>query len=247
MNGTSTTPVFKVCGMTDEQQIDLAIDAGATHIGLILAPASPRAISAERAAALRGHIGDRAEVVGVFRGQSRDEVVVLAGRVGLDAVQLHGGYTPVDARAVNAAGYPLLWATPVQPDGTWNDEGVVADYLLLDTSKVLKGTGETFGGTGHAFDWSATKRPDVPFLVAGGIGNHNALDAVSALRPNGLDMNSALEDSPGRKNHDQLRALRDTIRLVTEQLPRAATEASNDTGQNTAIPTNSGTTDTENL
>jgi phosphoribosylanthranilate isomerase len=204
---------YKVCGMTRERDIDLAIDAGATHIGLIFAPGSDRCIEISRGKELLRHVGDRAHAVGVFRKQSTDEVIEIADTIGLDWVQLHGGFESSTARALKDSGRKVLWAVAVNPDGKWvdrlGDDAEFVDYLLLDTKKA-----GSFGGTGLSFEWPATERPDIPFFLAGGLGNHNAVEAYSALRPAGLDFNSALEESPGEKRADELRALAKTIQRI---------------------------------
>lgn len=200
--------------MTREKDIDLAIEAGATHIGLILAPGSPRCLSADRAAALRKYVGTRAAAVGVFRKQPLDEVRALVSSCELSWVQLHGGFVTADATTLREEGLRVIWAAPVHPDGKWNDPQVKCDFLLLDTQKA-----SGFGGTGIAFRWKNTPRPNVPFFLAGGIGNQNAVEAFSTMRPDGLDFNSALEDAPGEKSSDALIELKTTlsdIRKLTE-------------------------------
>lgn len=203
--------LFKVCGITREQDADGAIAAGATHLGLIVAPGSPRRLETERAATLRRHIGARAAVVGVFRKQPVDEVVRLAHALDLAAIQLHGGFPPEAVATIRSASEcPILWAVPVSSEGAWIDPFAGheerPDFYLLDTSRA-----GVFGGTGSAFEWSKARRPDRPFFVAGGLGNHNAIDAWRALKPDGLDFNSKLETAPGEKSAAALRELSGTI------------------------------------
>lgn len=195
--------------MTRERDIDLAIEAGATHIGLIVAPGSPRCLTAERAAELIEYVGERAFAVGVFRKQPLHEVRALARVNDLSWIQLHGGFKPEDATTLRDEGFRIIWATPVHPDGKWSDPGVDCDFLLLDTQKA-----SGFGGTGVAFSWKNTPQPSRPFFLAGGIGNHNAVQAFSTLRPDGLDFNSALEDAPGEKSSDELSELKTTIQEI---------------------------------
>ncbi len=202
------TRVLKICGLTRAADVPLAQAAGATHLGVVLAPGSPRRATPEQARAVLDAAS--VPVVGVFRGQAVDDVRRQARELGLRWIQLHGGYTEADARALRADGFSLIVATPVAPDGTCDPIADVADVLLLDTRRA----DGTFGGAGQAFDWHATPRPDRTFWVAGGLGPHNVAEAIAALNPAGVDLSSGVEARPGLKDPALLEQLGEVWRSL---------------------------------
>lgn len=215
--------LLKICGLTRSCDIPPAVAAGATHLGFVFAEHSPRNLSAEEARALIDTLPEGVEAVGVFSGVELDDVVAIAEQTGLRTVQLHGGYQPEDITALKARGLAVIWALPVQADGSWEAIDAAPDYYLLDTSKA-----DRFGGTGTAFDWSAATRPDRPFFVAGGLKPANLHRAAAALRPAGLDLSSGVEAAPGIKSHERLRALGAAIQIVRAR--EAAESASHPNG-----------------
>lgn len=201
--------LLKVCGITRDCDIQPAVDAGATHLGFVFAESSPRNLEVEDAATLIARVPAGVEPVGVFRGVPIAEVIATAERLALTSVQLHGGYNAADIAPLQARGVKVIWALPVAPDGTWESVDATPDYYLLDTSKA-----GSFGGTGTSFDWSATRRPQAPFFVAGGLKPANIQRAALLLRPDGLDLSSGVEAAPGIKSHERLRALGAAIQLA---------------------------------
>ncbi len=84
----------KVCGITRAEDAAAAVDAGATALGFVFWPGSPRWITADQAAGIVAHLPREVRRVGVFVNQPPDEMQAIAHRVGLDVVQLHGDETP---------------------------------------------------------------------------------------------------------------------------------------------------------
>ena len=73
------------------------------------------------------------------------------------------------------------------------------------------------GGTGRVFDWSIAQQVNqlVPKLfLAGGLSPDNIEEAIETVRPYAVDACSALEDVPGKKNHERMRAFVETARSV---------------------------------
>ena len=194
--------IVKVCGITRDVDIPPAIAAGATHLGMIFASGSPRELTVDEATILRRVIPEGIEAVGVFRKQSLDEVQEIAQQVGLQWVQLHGGFDEADIQTLQREGYKVIWATPVDMTGSYTAPSSAPDLLLLDTA-----TASSFGGTGKAFSWAHTARPATPFLIAGGLKPTNVGRAIHALRPDGVDLSSGVEAAPGVKSHALLREL----------------------------------------
>lgn len=208
--------IIKVCGLTRDVDIAPALAAGATHLGMIFVPSSPRSVSVEEATWLRRVMPESVTAVGVFKDTTVADVLATASTVGLSWVQLHGGFTPDAVTELQAEGLRVIWATPVARSGAWANEAPHADLLLLDTA-----VDGHFGGTGESFAWDATSRPSQPFLVAGGLTPHNARQALDALQAAGVDLSSGVEAAPGFKSHALLRALGVALHSVATPLTLA--------------------------
>ena len=186
---------IKVCGITSEEAARAAVEAGVDHLGLIFCP-SPRRVTEERAAELTGSVP--AAWVGVFAHESPDEVARTARALGLAAVQLHGGESPEECRAVRElAGVPVWKAVSAAREGEEDGYEAAVDALLLDARG---------GGSGLTLDWARvgerypTSRRIVPILLAGGLSPENVARAIEEARPDGVDASSRLETSPGMKD-----------------------------------------------
>jgi phosphoribosylanthranilate isomerase len=160
------------------------------------------------------------ERVGVFHSRNPEEIAHTAKQAGLTAVQLHGGFDEklLESLAVKFAGrvriiQTLHWKIdhPGSSAAQLSDQIErlaalgIADRVLID-SKL----GATGGGTGVAFDWNAAHDifASVPrgihLIVAGGLKPGNVADAISQLRPWGVDVSSGIEASPGKKDPARL-------------------------------------------
>ena len=87
-----------------------------------------------------------------------------------------------------------------------------ADFLLFDTK-----IGNQTGGTGRSFDWSLIRDLEIPYILAGGLGNENINEALQRLNPAAVDINSRIENEPGKKNH---RLLKETVEKIKNFKPR---------------------------
>lgn len=221
----------KICGMTRDVDIPPAIAAGATHLGMIFAPKSPRVIPIEDAVLLRRVIPQEITPVGVFKDQSIQEVLEIAQRVNLPWVQLHGGFDPKDINILHNEGLRVIWAAPVRPNGDYDPLPDNADLLLLDTA--IDGQ---FGGSGAAFSWKDTLPPAQPFLVAGGLAPHNVARALEAVPSAGIDLSSGVEAAPGIKSHALLRAFGHAIRPFHTPLTIEATPSPSPSSSNSEVP-----------
>ncbi|MFY8297621.1 bifunctional indole-3-glycerol-phosphate synthase TrpC/phosphoribosylanthranilate isomerase TrpF [Pseudoalteromonas sp. SS15] len=183
----------KVCGLTRSQDAQAAFNAGAIYGGLIFAPKSPRYVDIDCAKA----VIDSAPLkyVGVFVNEDLEQVSEIAQTLKLAAVQLHGNEDKTYIEALRAK-------LPVTCQ-IWKAQGVT-DELPEPISGVDKHLYDTktsagFGGTGEAFDWSLLAEKSAnSFMLAGGLNAENVLDAAYT-GAQGLDLNSGVELSPGKK------------------------------------------------
>jgi phosphoribosylanthranilate isomerase len=207
----------KICGITRAEDAAVAVDAGASAIGFIFWPKSPRFIDPYRAARIVSALPAFVTPVGVFVDQPIDYVSGVASLVKLGAVQLHGHETPVAAARI---GHPIVRAIALGDGGaaSQGDEWPSSVTLLLDAVDP-----ERRGGTGRTIDWEAAaavaRRRRV--LLAGGLTPENVADAVGRVRPFGVDVSSGVERAPGVKDHGRVRALFEALHAIHDNAARS--------------------------
>lgn len=189
----------KICGLTRVEDARLAWELGASALGFIFHPASPRAVTAPQVAAIRRSLPASAFCVGVFVDVPPGEVLATARTAGLDAVQLHGRETPEQCAALPL---PVLKAIRAEDEGRL-DTFPVAAFLLDATHPTLA------GGTGLRADWTLAERiaRRHRLVLAGGITPLNVAEAATTVRPSALDVCSGVELAPGIKDPARLRDL----------------------------------------
>jgi phosphoribosylanthranilate isomerase len=195
--------LVKICGITRVEDAAAAVEAGASAIGFVFWPGSPRFIDPHRARAIAATLPAFVTPVGVFVNQPAEYVRGVASLVRLGAVQLHGDETPAYAAGLSS---PVLKALAMA--GADNDSPIAAwpasTLLLLDVHDPVKR-----GGTGRTIDWNAAASIAARrrIVLAGGLRPDNAAEAVARVRPYGIDVSSGVERAPGVKDHQRLRAL----------------------------------------
>lgn len=189
--------LVKICGITRPEDAEAAVRYGATALGFVFWPSSPRAIDPFRARAIARVVPPFVTIVGVFVNQPAEFVNEVSSLVGLGAVQLHGDEPPSVAQRVRR---PIVKAVSLRtPDveSTWS----LPVMLLVDADDPVRR-----GGTGARADWSAAAAlaRRRPIVLAGGLTPDNVREAVDRVRPYGVDVSSGVESRPGVKDHQQL-------------------------------------------
>lgn len=202
--------IVKICGLSTEETLDVALSAGADMIGLVFFPKSPRFVTPARAAALASQVAGRAEIVALTVDMDDAGIAEIVEKVSPDWLQLHGSETPERvADVARRFGRPVMKAVPVATAddlalaGRYMD---VADRLLLDAKPPPDATRP--GGNGAPFDWAllAGFDPDIPYMLSGGLAPGNVAEAVAATGAPGVDVSSGVESAPGRKEANLIRA-----------------------------------------
>ena len=212
----------KICGITSVAQGKAIAELGASALGYICVKKSPRYIAADAIApittAVRTHFPD-VQHFGVFANANASDMVATARIAGLTTIQLHGDETPalcqllkdvltesalhkvqlVKAFRIRTA-QDLETALSYQP---------YVDMLLLDAYHP-----DQLGGTGKTLDWQSLKNfsPTKPWFLAGGLTPANVTRALSQLSPNGIDLSSGVERSPGDKDLDKVQQLFEAVK-----------------------------------
>lgn len=207
--------LIKICGITREQDAGVAIEAGADALGFVFEPRSPRH--------LLNYPGWQAWVSNL-RGVLR--VLVIADPANLpaewhlfDALQcnLPEGVAP-DALCASLPPLPLWLALRIRPSDTPESVLTVmrtfaplAERFILDTYHP-----DLPGGTGETHDWERARRicakSPRPVLLAGGLTPENVADAIQQVQPDGVDVSSGVEASPGIKDAEKVRQFIRTVR-----------------------------------
>ena len=207
-------PLVKICGVTTPADAAAAAAAGASAVGLVFWPSSPRAVDAKQARKIIAAVPAFVSVVGVFVNQV-EEAARLARELSLSAVQFHGDETAEDCAAV---GVRVIKSVALR------DESAVAAALGLPedvTALVDAHDPVRRGGTGTPVDWSlaraiARRRATI---LSGGLNPHNVAAALAAVRPWAIDVSSGVESAPGKKDVARILALFAAIGQGAERRP----------------------------
>jgi phosphoribosylanthranilate isomerase len=196
----------KICGITSAEDACAAVECGASAVGFVFWPASPRYLEPDRARAIIATLPSSVAAVGVFVNQPASYVNGVAGLAKLAAVQLHGDETPAYASEMTR---PVIKAVSVYGIAPELAEWPVSVMLLADAEDSVRR-----GGTGIRTDWlaAAAVARGRQLLLAGGLTPENVAEAIAQVRPFGIDVSSGVEVRPGVKDRGRLEALFDAMR-----------------------------------
>ena len=205
------SPIIKVCGMRDAENIREVEALGIDLMGFIFWPKSSRYVSKRP-----NYLPTRCKRVGVFVDEDIETVHRIADEYALDYIQLHGHESP--DYCAQLQGFHLIKAISVSSrDDTATHKGYegLVDYFLFDTKCP------SVGGSGQQFDWSVLSAYDgnTPFLLSGGIGPDDAerlralrvLDGFPIEKCIGIDLNSRFEQAPGLKDINKLKTFIESL------------------------------------
>lgn len=212
---------IKVCGITRQADAHAAVHFGVDALGFIFVKKTPRYIAPDSARAIIETLPPFITRVGVFVNSPMDAVQEIVSRSGLTQVQLHGNESSGYCDELKSWNRSLtickvfrigLDRIPTHISGY--DQAI--DCVLLDT--FIKGAD---GGTGEIFDWNLIQGLSLkkPLILAGGLSLENVEEAVRKVVPYGIDINSGVEDEPGKKNPQLIEKLISKVRHVEKDLP----------------------------
>lgn len=198
----------KICGVTRPEDAIAAAMAGADAIGLVFYAHSARAVTPDLADEISRALPPFVARVALFLEPSAQEVEQVIENLRPDVLQFHGREEPAFCRRF---GMPYLKAVPMGEQGVdlaaWADAYGDAQGLLLDANRA----GEA-GGRGESFDWQGERQlPDLPIVIAGGLGPDNVAAAVRRFSPYAVDVSSGVESAPGIKDARRMRDFVDAV------------------------------------
>lgn len=201
----------KICGITNLEDAQAAVAAGANALGFIFYKKSPRYISPTKAKSIVEKIPPFVVPVGVFVNEKEKVIKDICHQSLIGTIQFHGdeppaflrrfkGYTRVKAfRVRNAFDFKILKKYP-------------AEAFLFDTFQE-----KVYGGSGQSFNWDVLKgkRIPIPFVLSGGLSVKNIQKALKIIKPFAVDVSSGVEKRPGIKDHSKIKQFVSSVRLFS--------------------------------
>ena len=209
----------KICGINDPEAMREAISGGASHVGLVFYPPSPRSVNPGEAMGLASVVPERVQKVGLFVDPENDQIDKTLFVVKLDILQLHGSETPERVADLKTrTGKKVMKVIKISDPGDLAAAEPyirVADALMFDAKPPKDMKDALPGGNAVSFDWrilSGHKWP-LPWMLAGGLTAENVAEAVELSAAPIVDTSSGVEDVPGRKNPEKIAKF---LRAVSE-------------------------------
>jgi phosphoribosylanthranilate isomerase len=192
--------LIKICGVTRSEDAAVACSLGAGAIGINFWRGSKRFVEDRQAKEIMAAIPQGVLKVGVFVNPHPLIVTESMAELGLDIVQFHGDENP--KAWTNFSSEQMIRAIRVFDESSLTSAtGWSPRYFLYDAHS------DGYGGQGKLAPWrvvaAGARRP---FLLAGGLDPDNVAEAIAIVNPDGVDVASGVESSPGVKDHDKLRA-----------------------------------------
>lgn len=204
---------IKICGITNVEDADVAVRAGADALGFVMYRNSPRWVEPAVARAIIAGLPPFVSAVGVFVNEEAESVRALMDECGFALAQLHGD---------ESALYCQNLCRPVLKAIRLKDRGTVLALAEFQGRANVRGvlidafSDQAYGGTGQTVDWALAHEAarSAPIILAGGLNPTNVAEAVQAVRPYGVDVSSGVEKSLGKKDPDKVKAFIEAARLV---------------------------------
>jgi indole-3-glycerol phosphate synthase/phosphoribosylanthranilate isomerase len=194
LRGANQEVQVKICGLSEERHLSVALEAGADLCGLVFYEPSHRYVTPQRARELAQTAGDKrsqVEMVGLFVNKEAEFINDVAEQVGLDVVQLHGNESPEFCQRIRR---PVIKAVHMRDA---SDLDRLQDYRAVSWRVLLDTPTAGWGGSGETHDWQlarAAAQTQRAFL-AGGLHPANVAEAIAQVRPWGVDVSSGVESA----------------------------------------------------
>ncbi len=200
---------IKICGITDEESLFAAADAGADAVGFVFHPKSRRYIDPADAFDLISFLPPFVSSVGLYVDAKVDVFSDIEEICPTDRVQLHGDESEDTVRRCGPSVIKAIRFDPatIERDLTKWSKLEEVDAILVDGSS---------GGAGTTFDWSALAKvksaSTKPLIIAGGLTHENIAEAIRAVRPYAVDVSSGVESEPGVKSAELMQKFCNAVR-----------------------------------
>lgn len=207
----------KICGITEPEDAMVCAAWGADAAGLVFYPKSPRFVTLNRAAQIASVLPAHVAKVGVFVNEPFEIIMETAYNCSLSAVQLHGSEPPELVEKLTEKGLCVIKCLYVNGSPSIKDacQYKASAFIVECSAGVLP------GGNAKKWDWSAARgfAKEYPSIIAGGLAPENVTRAIADARPDAVDVSSAVESSPGRKDTQKVRDFIYAVRLCEISKP----------------------------
>lgn len=205
---------LKICGITKIEQAQAIVRLGATALGFICVGDSPRYLEPEAIATIIRGLPTEIDKIGVFAQAQSQVIADIVQFSGLTGVQLHGEESPEFCKQLGqllSQDIEIIKAFRIKkPDSLTEVEDYLrcVDALLLDAYHP-----QLLGGSGQTLDWSSLRefKPHLPWFLAGGLTPDNLSVALAQVQPQGIDISSGVERSPGDKDVERVAILMEVL------------------------------------
>jgi phosphoribosylanthranilate isomerase len=219
----------KICGNTNLEDAQLAVEAGADALGFLFAESSRRVTPAQ-VSAITAHLPVNIEKIGIFDHANFEEIVATVKECGLTGIQMHSSLDPtLSARlrehfSAKSAQERMRILGVIHYSSDLNTQLRAAqDDPAIDAVLVDSRTATLLGGTGIRFDWHSASHSfrssasRLRLIAAGGLNPDNVGEAISTLRPWGVDVVTGVEASPGKKDPARVRRFITNARIAADK------------------------------
>jgi len=209
----------KICGLTREEDLAVAVAAGADAVGFLVGvPSSPRNLTLERAETLLGQVPVFVDSVVVTAPKSIEWLIEVCERLKPSAIQIHGKEQLDSSKIRERIKHSRLIKTVYVKEDALNEE-VIDDLKTFDAILLDSFSKGQYGGTGKTHDWTLSRQikeavAPVPVILAGGLKPENVKEAILAVEPYAVDVASGVEASPGVKDHSKVRAFVENAKQI---------------------------------
>lgn len=210
----------KICGLKDGLALDAAVRGGASYVGLVFYPRSPRAVTPAEARDLAALVPSDVKKVGLFVDPDDELLDTVLAHVPLDLLQLHGGESPGRVGEIKRlTNLPAMKAIKVAKRADLNaaDEfEEVADMLLFDAKAPADMADALPGGNALVFDWKllSGRQWQRPWMLSGGLDAGNVAQAVAITGARAVDVSSGVERARGVKDPVAIKAFLDAVKAL---------------------------------
>ena len=213
-------PQIKICGIKTHKMLEITINAGADMVGFVYFEKSPRHLDIAEIKTLISIADNKIKTV-ILTVNPDDEMLEKITRLGADYLQLHGNENLDRVREIKQNyDIKIIKALGIGSEGDIDKVQNfydIADLIILD-AKPKKDSSRP-GGLGKSFDWALLKRLDnkIDYMLSGGLNEINVTNAISSVKPFGLDVSSGVEISSGIKDKDKIIKFIENAKLAAKR------------------------------
>ncbi|NIP30174.1 MAG: phosphoribosylanthranilate isomerase [Candidatus Dadabacteria bacterium] len=203
---------IKICGITNLEDAQKAVELGVDMLGFIFVKNSPRYIDPDSARLIIRELPSRIKKVGVFVNENLEELTVIKKIAGFDIYQLHGDETPEYCSKIKDKYIKAIRVKSAEDLNALNMYDT--NYFLFDNYVE-----DEYGGTGKTFNWDILSNSSLNekfVILSGGLNSENISKAIQIVNPDAVDISSGVEERPGKKDYNKMKLFVEAVRNETE-------------------------------